>query len=73
MTLKGHKQLDPQQGEELADLFYICLLLHPSRIGRAYGVHGQYVRQKHRDRDCTKVDKNKLIACVTKYLQSLHF
>lgn len=48
MTRKGHKELTDQERAELAQLMWIHLETHPSRVGPLYGVDGQHVREMWR-------------------------
>lgn len=49
MTRKGERQLTDEERKQLAHLMRLHLETHPWRVGKIFGVTGQYVRQLWRD------------------------
>ena len=57
----------------MARLFHLHWILHPSKIGKLFGVHAQYVRQQYRDMTLQEMASTKaLFEFLAKHFNSPH-
>lgn len=67
MTLKGRTQLPRQRLEQLALLMHLHLETHPNRIGRKWGVSGNYIRQLWREASSTQLKRAEIEQAIRDY------